>query len=1091
MKKYTNRPKRLAMLALMAVLGLNFSSCGNDTDKPPVIIPELKVTVTVSGSASKDGKVSAEVGLSMDKDPGADTVYVIENHTPEVCSIEPMQIEVGRDDWQSSQTIIVTGIDNGTPGSHECRFTVKLNDKDGNELTSASGVVIIEDNPVLPDIEINVVVKGNASEDGQVTADVELSMNRNPGSDTVYVIENHTTEVCNIEPMAIEVDKDDWRDTQIVVVSGIPNGVATGNLECRFTVRLNDEDGNELASKPGVVIIEDQESPGLHIVGDSKYTSEDGTSMTFEVWLHTQPTAAVTVTVTSSLVTEGVLVDKAGNAADQIILTFTPENWEQRQTITVMGVPDGVVDGDRDYESIFVVASDDERYDGYRATRPLVNIDIDVPGLAIAGDITNIIVSESGTTAELPIMLTAVPIGPVTVHIASSNTDEAIVSVSTLTFMPENWNVPQIVIVTGVPDDIDDGDQAFTITITASGSFFDSAEPVIVHGINENIDVAGIVVTKESDIIIVSEAGITSAVEVVLTSKPTAPVTITLTVDDRNVATTSPTHLTFTPENWNVTQMFVVHGVDNSIVDGHRPFVIDLTVTSEDPKYHGAFIPPIHGICLDDDADAEVHVNPWTVFITSDSLSATFTVTLTADPEESITFPLSVEAIGVAAGFKIDKTALSFSSANWRETQVVTVSIAAGIPEAYGSFFVEIGRDSSATGIYQDVNPSNVVVAYDFRDPCLEPSVLSPGVYKLEVWGAQGGWTRDAYPQKYYECGDKDAWINQCVMAGLEVQYGEGACTGYDNGSGSWQDGWLYENWCNKENWFGWEGHEAWFMAMCTTQWGGSAEDCKRWYEDEKRNYDRFDTSRGGYASGILRLTEETKVWRCEGGQGEHSTPFARIAHGGKNGGGNSGRYEEVGRNSGGGGGSDIRIGMNTLYHRAIVAGGGGGNGRSYVGGRGGGWYGYDGGGEIPGQGGNPMNGGASVGYWEYPNSFSQAGGFGYGGAASALICWYYQYCGGSGGGGGWFGGSGGSFASGGGGGSGYVLTSGVEKPAGYALGSQYYLTSAVSLDGRQVMPAPGGGTQAGQRLDGVARISKCNSTGNHCVVCPGGVCPE
>ncbi len=1059
MRKRANAPRRLAILALMAVLGLNLSSCEDipvGTGRPSPEIPEITVRMTVSGSATKDGSVTADVSLSMNRDPGSDVFYVIENHTPDVCTIEPMQIDVDRDDWEISQSLVVSGIDNGVAGNQDCRFTATLYDKDGNILASDSGVVIVSD-LALPDVDITVTVRGNASEDGSVTSDVGLAMNRDPGSDVTYIIENHTPGVCTIEPMEIKVDREDWEETQTIVVSGVPDGIVTGDRECRFTVTLVDNEGNELASKPGVVIIEDAESPGLHIVGSSKHTSEDGTSVTFDIWLHTQPTEPVTVVITSSLITEGVLVDKDGNPVDQIILTFTPENWDQHQTITVMGVPDGVVDGDRDYDIIFVVVSDDEHYNGYRATRPLVNIDIDVPSLGIEGDITNIIVSESGTTAELPIVLTSVPVCPVTVHIVSSDTTEAVVSVSTLTFTPENWNVSQIVTVTGVPDFIDDGDQAFTITITASGCFFDSAEPIIVHGINENIDVAGIAVTKESDIIIVSEAGLTSEVEVVLTSKPTAPVTITLKVDDENVATTSVTHLTFTPENWNVPQTFVVHGVDNDIVDGHRPFVIDLTAASEDPKYHEAFIPPVHGICLDDDADAEVYVHPWTVFITSGLLTATFTVVLTADPEEDVAFPILLEGIGAAAGFAIDKTEVYFSHTNWWRPQVVTVSIAAEIPNAFGNFFIEIGPDPAATAVYKDADPHDVVVLYDFRNACSEPTVLGAGTYKLEVWGAQGGWTKHRHPERYYFCGDdKDEWIKKCIEHGIDELYGDGACE-----YGLWSD------WCEEWSWN---------------------------TENEEASFNR-----GGYASGILTLTEETKVWRCEGGQGDHGSPFDRIVQGGRNGGGNSGFASYMGHdNSGGGGGSDIRIGMNTLYHRVIVAGGAGGNGCCEVGGVGGGLEGFEGVGFCyppNGLGGTQTEGGASVGREEYlewgVNTFSEPGKFGYGGAASAFEANY----GGAGGGGGWFGGSGANHdpggGSAGGGGSGYVLTATSHKPAGYALGTQYHLMGTVLLDGLEEMPAPGGGVQVGQSGDGVVRISKCDSAGNNCVVCLDGICPE
>jgi len=924
----------------------------------------------------------------------------------------------------------------------------------GANLVSCDDVPVGMGKRSAPDIKLTVAVDGKASEDGSVTSDVGLSIDRNPGSDVFYIIENHTPEVCNIEPAHIEVSKEDWEDSQTVVVSGVPNGIVTGDLECRFTVTLYDKDGNILTSEPGVVIVEDNDSPNILVsfVSEETATSESGTTVQVSYRLQTQPSDVVTVTLRSSDMAEGMLVDADGNQVDEIILIFTPENWNEPQIVTVAGIPDGIVDGDKLFAIEAKVSSGDANYDGMSRTIGIINHDIDKPGIGIDGGMTSIIVSESGTEAHLPIVLTAVPVCPVTVHIVSSDTTEAVVNLPALTFTPEDWNVPQIVTVTGVPDDIDDGDQAFTITISASGCFFDPAEPVVVHGINENIDVAGITVIKESDTIIVSEGGLTSTVQVVLDSKPTAPVTITLAVDPSNVATTEPTVLVFTPENWNIPQPFVVSGLPNDDVNGgHRPFEIELVAVSADAKYHEAFIAPVPGICINDNLPADVLVHPWTVYIASDVLTATFTVTLTANPGENITFPLSVEGSGIAAGFVVDKTEVHFSHTDWWRPQVVTVSIAAEIPDAFGNFFIEVDKDSGATGIYQDLDPHDVVVLYDFRNACSEPTVLGAGTYKFEVWGAQGGWTQHANPERYYICDekDRDEWLNKCRETGIEMTWG--SCEGY------------YNLWCEDS-----------------------------WYHTRPE----YDTNRGGYASGILTLAEETKVWRCEGGQGNHGSPFDRIVQGGKNGGGNSGRAEYMGDdNSGGGGGSDIRIGMNTLYHRVIVAGGGGGNGCAQTyGGEGGGLAGLDATGYSyppPGEGGTQTEGGASVGNEYYPNSFSQAGVFGYGGAASAFENNY----GGSGGGGGWYGGSGGNNdpggGAGGGGGSGYVLTAASYKPAGYALGSKYNLTNTVLLNGQEVMPAPGGGTQIGQRLDGVVRISKCDSAGDNCVVCSGGICPE
>ncbi len=96
----------------------------------------------------------------------------------------------------------------------------------------------------------------------------------------------------------------------------------------------------------------------------------------------------------------------------------------------------------------------------------VTNLDNDGPGVsvsAISGDTT-----EAGGQATFSVVLQSQPSGTVTVALASSNTGEGTVSPDALVFTPANWNTPQTVTVTGVEDDVDDGNVAYTIVTTVS-----------------------------------------------------------------------------------------------------------------------------------------------------------------------------------------------------------------------------------------------------------------------------------------------------------------------------------------------------------------------------------------------------------------------------------------------------------------------------------------------------------------------------------------------------------------------------------------------------------------------------------------------
>jgi len=114
-------------------------------------------------------------------------------------------------------------------------------------------------------------------------------------------------------------------------------------------------------------------------------------------------------------------------------------------------------------------SSADARYDGLDAADVSVtNVDDDTAGItvsAISGNTT-----ESGGTATFSVVLNTQPTADVTIGLSSSAPTEGTVGVSSLLFTSANWNVAQQVTVTGVDDQVDDGDVAYTIVTAAASS---------------------------------------------------------------------------------------------------------------------------------------------------------------------------------------------------------------------------------------------------------------------------------------------------------------------------------------------------------------------------------------------------------------------------------------------------------------------------------------------------------------------------------------------------------------------------------------------------------------------------------------------
>lgn len=98
-------------------------------------------------------------------------------------------------------------------------------------------------------------------------------------------------------------------------------------------------------------------------------TSESGLTASFTVVLNSEPTANVTIPISSSNIAEGTVITTS--------LTFTPANYNTPQTVFVNGVNDSVADGNINYVIITGAAtSADANYNGINPSDlSLTNID--------------------------------------------------------------------------------------------------------------------------------------------------------------------------------------------------------------------------------------------------------------------------------------------------------------------------------------------------------------------------------------------------------------------------------------------------------------------------------------------------------------------------------------------------------------------------------------------------------------------------------------------------------------------------------------------------------------------------------------------
>jgi Ca2+-binding RTX toxin-like protein len=210
--------------------------------------------------------------------------------------------------------------------------------------------------------------------------------------------------------------------------------------------------------------------------------------------------------------------------------------------------------------------------------------------------------TEAGGAATFTVALSRAPSANVTLNLSSSNPAEGKLSVSSLQFTPSN--TPQTFTVTGVDDDVDDGNIAYSIltSFTSTDPVFSNSTPANITLTNIDNDTAGITLSPIAGN--TSESGGKATFTAVLTSKPTANVTIALTSSDKSEGTV-PASIVFTPADWNVQKTVTVTGVDDTVKDGNVAYQIKSAVSSSDLLYDKFSLADVRVVNLDNDKDKD------------------------------------------------------------------------------------------------------------------------------------------------------------------------------------------------------------------------------------------------------------------------------------------------------------------------------------------------------------------------------------------------------------------------------------------------------------------------------------------------------
>jgi hypothetical protein len=202
---------------------------------------------------------------------------------------------------------------------------------------------------------------------------------------------------------------------------------------------------------------------------------QEGSSSSYKIWLSYQPTATVTISLTTS-------PNNQINVSPSTI-TFTPSDYSTK-TITVTATDDNIYESNHQAFIRHSVSSQDTRYNNYPLGTVTVNI-IENDQASIYITAPNSITLLEGQNYQYNVRLTSQPLSTVTISISHNPTGQLIITPSTITFNSLNWNSYSTITITAIDNNIADGNR--TINIEHRSSSTDNFYNNLTKNISVNI----------------------------------------------------------------------------------------------------------------------------------------------------------------------------------------------------------------------------------------------------------------------------------------------------------------------------------------------------------------------------------------------------------------------------------------------------------------------------------------------------------------------------------------------------------------------------------------------------------------------------
>jgi len=639
-------------------------------------------------------------------------VTVTPSFTAAQITVTPSPLTFTSGNWNTAQTLTVGAVDDPDietePHTTSIAHVVSSGDGNYNNFALSNVTVTIHDNDTAGVIITQSSGSTAVNESGG-TDSYTIQLATRPSSTVTVSISTDSQITASVPSVAF--DAGTWNVAQTVTVTAVNDSIDEANTHTGVilhSVGSGDQNYDGLATSFVNVSVTDNDTASVTLTevgGGTTHVTEGGNTDTIQFVLGSQPVADVTIDLAVN--TE---VDVSPTS-----VTFTAGNWNSPKTVTVSAVNDDVAEASPHTGTITTTASStDPKYNNIAVA--------DVNVLVTDNDLASIVITpasgqttEAGGTATFSVRLATRPNQDVTVSLASSDTGEGTVSPSTMTFRKNTnplWNMNQTLTVTGIDDEMIDGNVAYTVSATsASADSFYSGKTTNISLTNQDNDAAGVLVSPTNGLT-TTEGGGTAMFNIRLTSQPSANVRVDLSTSDNTEGTISPAQATLTGANWSTGVNVTVTGVDDMVDDGDVGYtIVAANTSSTDANFNNLDVQDVSVSNTDNDTPAFT-IADVTLSEQDSNVQMNFTVTLSIPSTSTLTVNWATSAHNVTRAEEgLDYTSasgtLTFNPMDTSEGIVVTI-LGDNLTEGTEIFRVNLSNNSAGTTISDNRGLGNI-----------------------------------------------------------------------------------------------------------------------------------------------------------------------------------------------------------------------------------------------------------------------------------------------------------------------------------------------------------------------------------------------